>query len=84
MLIGNKHADLPSYLNIDDKTKNAIKNEINEKTTCLKNIKKDTISPEQIIDSIINQLELARSISVNSKMIDDLEINLLKNLHYNG
>ena len=83
LLIGNEHADLPSYLNVDRKTKNAIKSEISEKTICLKNIKKNTISPENIIDSVITQLELARSISVNFEMINDLNINSLENLQYN-
>ena len=74
LLIGNKHEDLPDYLKVKSATKNSLKKEIKERTTYLNEISKGNISPEKIIASIINQLELARGISVNSKKINDLDM----------
>jgi len=77
LLIGKKHEDLPDYLKVKNDVKKSIKKEIYEKTICLNEIKKDRISPEIIIKSIINQLELTRRISVNSKKISKLEMESL-------
>ena len=55
-------------------------NEINKKTICLNEIKNDLISQKKIIESIINQLELSRGISVNSKKISELEMKSLMKL----
>jgi lipoate-protein ligase A len=78
LLIGNKHKDLPSYLKIANEIKDSIKNEINDKTTCLNNIRQSRITPEKIIESVINQLELVRGISLNSGMISELAFNSIK------
>ncbi|GAG81974.1 unnamed protein product, partial [marine sediment metagenome] len=77
LLIGKKHETLTDYLKVDKNVKKSLKNEINEKTICLKEIIKDPISPEKIIESIINQLELAGNISLYSKRINELEMNSL-------
>jgi lipoate-protein ligase A len=74
LLIGENHEDLPHYLEVDHNSKNLIKKEIKEKTTCLNKIKKSPISPEKIIENIINQLELVRGISVNSQKLAESEI----------
>jgi lipoate-protein ligase A len=77
LLIGKKHEDLPDYLKTKNDVKKSLKNEINKKTICLNEIKNDRISQEKIIESIINQLELSRGISVNSKKISELEMDSL-------
>jgi lipoate-protein ligase A len=44
------------------------------KTICLSELKKEPISREKIIESIINQLELVRGISVNSRSLTAEEL----------
>lgn len=75
LLIGNKHKDLSNYMKVESRTKDSLKNEINEKTICLNEISDERISPEKIIESILNRLELGRGISVNSKKLSQLEMN---------
>jgi len=73
LLIGEKHEELPLYLDVDNETKYLIKKEIEKKTICLNKIKKSPISPGKIIENIINQLELVRGISVNSQKLTESE-----------
>jgi lipoate-protein ligase A len=80
LLIGKKHQSLPEYLKVNSQTKENIEMEIKEKTICLVEIKKEPISQEKIIQSIINQLELVRGISVNSRKLNKLELESAKGL----
>jgi lipoate-protein ligase A len=78
ILIGNEHEQLVEFLKVTPQEKDILKNEIREKTTCLEDIKKVGISQEKIIKSIINQLELVRGISVNSRTLSQDEIDSAK------
>jgi lipoate-protein ligase A len=74
LLIGNEHEDLSRYLKARRDTRDSIQKEIKEKTISLNEIAKDLINPEKIIESIVNQLELARGISVNSQKLSRGEL----------
>jgi lipoate-protein ligase A len=74
ILIGKEHQRLTKFLNVSHSEKLNIKNEIKNKTICLKEIRTGQISQEKIIESIIEQLELLRGISVNSRTLTDAEI----------
>jgi len=69
LLIGEKHQRITDFLKVNDQMKNTIEAEINAKTICLRQIKQEPISQEKIIESIINQLELVRGISVYSRTL---------------
>jgi len=74
ILIGKEHQRLAEFLNVSHSEKASIVNEIKNKTICLKEIRPEQISQEKIIESIIEQLELLRGISVNSRTLTDAEI----------
>jgi lipoate-protein ligase A len=74
LLIGKKHQQLTEYLNIPHSEKKKIEMEVMGKTICLSELKKEPISREKIIESIINQLELVRGISVNSRSLTAEEL----------
>ena len=74
LLIGEKHQQLADFLKVSDKTKKMIEADIRAKTICLEQIKKEPISQEKIINSIINQLELVSGISVNSRTLSPEEM----------
>ncbi len=74
ILIGKEHQWLTEFLNVSHSEKVNIENEIRNKTICLKEINPGQISQEKIIKSIVEQLELLRGISVNSRTLTDAEI----------
>jgi lipoate-protein ligase A len=74
LLIGNFHQKLPHYLDISESDKSILDAELNLKTTCLNQIKNNKISPEKIMTTIVNELELAYNISVYSLDITDAEL----------
>jgi lipoate-protein ligase A len=74
LLIGKNHQNLTRYLNVSTEEKKVIEKDIRDKTICLHEIKKEHISQEKIIKSILNQLELVRGISVNSRSLTYVEI----------
>jgi len=67
ILIGNIHLCISQYLNIKDDTRKILKKEMQEKTICLNEINPQPITPDLLITSILNQLELLSHISVNSR-----------------
>jgi len=62
--LGTNHKRLHHYLDTDEKQLNKIKKEIENKTICLSEIKKDDITPEKIMTTVVKQLESVESISV--------------------
>jgi lipoate-protein ligase A len=74
ILIGKEHQRLIDFLNVSPSEKTIIESEIKNKTICLHEIKLGYISQEKIIKSILEQLELVRGISVNSRTLTDAEI----------
>ena len=74
ILIGKSHKKLPDYLRIDENEKNTLEKELENKTICLQEIKKNRISPEKIMINIVNQLELVSNISVYYLDLDENEL----------
>jgi lipoate-protein ligase A len=65
LLIGKQHMHLPVFLNIDEKDRYQLQEEMKLKTICLNEINPRPISINLLITSILNQLELMTNISVN-------------------
>ncbi len=74
ILIGKSHDKLPDYLMIDEHVRNRIEKELENRTICLQEIKKNHISPEKIMINIINQLELVSNISVYFLDLEEKEL----------
>jgi lipoate-protein ligase A len=64
ILLRTNHKRLHRYLDTDEKQLNKIKKEIENKTICLSEIKNDDITPEEIMTTVVKQLESVESISV--------------------
>jgi lipoate-protein ligase A len=78
LLIGNEYQRLTKFLNIPVFDKKEIEKDVKQKTICLDELKRERISQEKIIESILNQLELVRGISVNSRSLTEAEIDSAK------
>jgi lipoate-protein ligase A len=74
ILIGKEHEMLVDLLNEKKVMKSRMKKEMNNKTTCLFLIKKNDITPEKIMRTIVKQLEMFDNISVYFKSLEKLEI----------
>jgi lipoate-protein ligase A len=74
LLFGEKHQQLTDFLNISYSEKKEISKDVKKKTICLNELKNELLSQEKIIESIINQLELVRGISVNSRTLTQTQI----------
>jgi lipoate-protein ligase A len=74
ILIGKSHAKLPDYLMIEEEVRNKLEKELENRTICLQEIKKNHITPEKIMINIVNQLELVSNISLNSLDLDEKEL----------
>ena len=64
ILMGTNHKRLHRYLDTDEEQLKTIKKEIENKTICLSEIKKDDITSEKIMTTVVKQLESVESISV--------------------
>ena len=74
ILIGKSHEKLPDYLRIDENVKNVLEKELDDRTICLQEVKKNPISPEKIMINIVNQLELVSNISVYFLDMEEKEL----------
>ncbi len=73
ILLGSTHARLAEFISSSTKEQERITSEINNKTITLGQIKPDHISTEKIIESIIKQLELSLTISINFEDLSETE-----------
>jgi lipoate-protein ligase A len=67
VLIGEHHKNIVKYLAVDNKEKDRLKREIDEKTTCLNEITGREISYEEAAASLIKGFEKTLNIKLNSK-----------------
>lgn len=80
ILIDNTHKQIVRYLRATEETKNSIEQELNTKTISLNQINKSDISPEKLMRTIINQLEIRGGISVNSQNLSEYEYSMAEHL----
>ena len=73
VLLGKTHARLAEFISNSTQQQERIMAEIDTRTMTLGQIKPDHISIEKIIESIIKQLELSLTISINFKDITETE-----------
>lgn len=74
ILIGSEHKQLVHYLRMNDQQTAKIKSELEQKTICLADIKKDPLTPEKIMTRVINLLESLETISVYFEELEEQEI----------
>jgi lipoate-protein ligase A len=73
ILLGETHARLAEFISNSPQQQEHIKTEINARTITLAQIKPGHISIKKIIESIIKQLELSLTISINFEDITETE-----------
>lgn len=74
ILIGSDHKQLIHYLRMTGQQTEKIKSELEQKTICLTDIKKDPLTPEKIMTRVINLLESLETISVYFQELAEQEI----------
>jgi lipoate-protein ligase A len=73
LLLGPTHTQVTEFINCDDYEKERMTEEINQISITLEQINPFNINKEKIIDSIIKQLELSTTISLNFEDITEME-----------
>lgn len=73
ILIGSDHKQLIHYLRMTGQQTVKIKSELEQKTICLADIKKNPLTPEKIMTRVINLLESLETISVYFQELEEQE-----------
>jgi lipoate-protein ligase A len=64
VLIGKHHKNIVNYLSVDEKIKNRLKSEIEEKTICLNEILKKDVTYEEVSNALLKGFEQTFEISL--------------------
>jgi lipoyl(octanoyl) transferase len=78
ILIGSDHKQLIHYLRVTGQQIEKIKSELEQKTICLADIKKEPLTPEKIMTRVVNLLESVETFSVYFQELEEQEFTASK------
>jgi lipoate-protein ligase A len=81
ILIGNSHTKLSKYLIVSQSDRNNVNEDIKSKTICLSSINRNEITPQQLEEETLRQLESNENISLIYKDIEEDLIDKARNLY---